>query len=233
MIYRIYPQDAQTLLEKPETGMGYQIITASQYNRNLIRKFIVYNTNLAIELDSHFQTYKRLIVTEGYKVMLNTATELMLETNTIKVFDHSSTRENIALSENKRINNKRHSGGKGATDSPREYASGTDYYVRLSAYEDDKRIDFEKKKLKPGSFTTTLYDYAECVSTSDDPIDRYALPNNEEIKWVFYICPKTVDVFQKGFVQPAFDRAGGGIEAYFEKGTSDGTYLLKKEYGKF
>ncbi|MEO5777127.1 MAG: hypothetical protein ABIQ27_09475 [Flavobacterium sp.] len=233
MIYRIHPQDSRTLLEKPETGMGYQIITASQYNRNFNRKFIVYNTDLAIELDSHFLTYKRLVVTEGYKVMLNTATELMLETNTIKVFDHSSTREYIALSENKRIYCKRQSGGKGATDSQKEYANGTDYYVRLSAYEDDKRIDFEKNKLKPGSFTTTLLDYTQCVSTNDEPIDRYALPNNEEIKWAFYIRPKSTDILQKGIVQPAFEHAGGGIEAYFEKGTSDGTYILKKEYGKF
>ena len=232
MIYRIYPQDAETLLEKPETGMGYQIINASQYNRTLVRKFVVYNTNLAVELDSDFQVNKRLIINEGYKAVLNKATELMLETNSIKVFDHTSIREYRVLSETKKTSKKRHSGGKGATDSPTEHATGTDVYVRISAYEDDKRIDFQKMKLKPGSFTTTFNDYSDCVSTNDEPIDRYALPNDEKINWAFYIKPKSTDVLQKGIVQPAFNHEGGGIEAYFENGTSENTYLMKREYGK-
>ena len=232
MIYRIYPQDAETLLEKPETGMGYQIINASQYNRTLVRKFVVYNTNLAVELDSDFQMNKRLIINEGYKAVLNKATELMLETNSIKVFDHTSIREYRVLSETKKTSKKRHSGGKGATDSPTEHATGTDVYVRISAYEDDKRIDFQKMKLKPGAFTTTFNDYSDCVSTNDEPIDRYALPNDEKINWAFYIKPKSTDVLQKGIVQPAFNHEGGGIEAYFENGTSENTYLMKREYGK-
>ena len=232
MIFRIYPQDAETLLEKPETGMGYQIINASQYNRTLVRKFVVYNTNLAIELDSDFQTNRRLIINEGYKAVLNKATELMLEMDSIKVFENASVRESRILSESKKSGKKRHSGVKGATDSPKEYANGTDIYVRISAYEDDQRIDFQKMRLKPGSFTTTLGDYTDCVSTNDDSIDRYALPNDEKINWSFYIKPKTVDVLQKGIVQPAFNHEGGGIEAYFEKGTSENTYLMKREYGK-
>lgn len=232
MIFKIYPQDAETLLKKPETGMGYQIINASQYDRTLVRKFVVFNTNLAVELDSDFQTNKRLIINEGYKAVLNKATELMLETDSIKVFENDSVREYRVLSESKKSGKKRHSGGKGATDSPKEYANDTDVYVRISAYEDDKRIDFQKKRLKPGSFTTTFGDYTDCISTNDDPIDRYALPNDEKINWSFYIKPKSIDILQKGIVQPAFNHEGGGIEAYFEKGTSENTYLMKREYGK-
>jgi hypothetical protein len=232
MIYKIYSQDAETLLENPETGMGYQIVNASQYNRTQIRKFVVYNTNLAVEIDSEFQINRRKIINEGYKSVLQSATELMLETDSIKVFEQSSVREFVAMSESKKTYNKRHSGGKGATDNPKEYANGNEYFVRISAYEDDKRIDFEKMRLKSGSFTTTLTDYNDCISTNDDPIDRYALPNDEKIKWSFYIKPKTIDTLQRGIVQPAFNHAGGGIEAYFEKGTSGGTYLFKRDYGK-
>jgi hypothetical protein len=87
-------------------------------------------------------------------------------------------------------------------------------------------------KLKPGSFTTTFNDYSDCVSTNDEPIDRYALPNDENINWAFYIKPKSIDVLQKGIVQPAFNHEGGGIEAYFENGTSENTYLVKREYEK-
>jgi hypothetical protein len=232
MIYRIYEQDSETLLEKPETGMGYQIINAAQYNMRFSRKFVVYNTNLAVELDSDFQVNKRLIMNEGYKFALSKAPVLTLETNSIKVFDHNSVREFITLSAVKRDINKRLSGGKGATDSPKEFANGKDIFTRVSAYEDDKRIDFVKNRLKHGTFTTTFEYYANCVITNDEPIDRYALPNDEKIKWAFFIQPKSVDILQKGIVQPAFGHVGGGIEAYFEKGTSENTYALKKEYGK-
>lgn len=232
MIYRIYEQDADTLLEQPETGMGYQIVNASQYERYGTKKLVVYNTNLAVELDSDFNTNKRRIINEGYKVILNKATELMLDTNYIKVLNQSTIREFKSLSNSKKIYNKRHSGGKGATDSPKENANGNGIFVRVSAFEDDRRVDLVNKKLKIGTFTTTENDYRECVSTNDDPVDRYALPNDYKIKWSFCVKPKITDTLQRGIVQPAFGHEGGGIEAYFENGTAKGTLLLKREYGK-
>ena len=234
MIYKIYEQDAQTLLEKPETGMGYQIVNAKQYDRYETKRFIIYNTNLAVELDSDFQTNRMKIIREGYKSVLNSSKELMLETDSIQVIGQiqASTRSVIALSESERIYHKRLSGGKGATESPKELANGVEYFARISAYEDDKRIDFVKMRLTNGSFATTYTDYSDCVKTNDNPIDRYALPNDENIKWTFYIQPKSNDILQKGIVQPAFNHAGGGVEAFFDKGTSAFTYLSKKEYGK-
>ena len=41
-----------------------------------------------------------------------------------------------------------------------------------------------------------------------------------------------IDSLQRGIVQPAFGHEGGGIEAYFEYGTSKETLLFKREYGK-
>lgn len=96
----------------------------------------------------------------------------------------------------------------------------------------NKRIDFEKKCLKPGAFTTTLIDYVDCVKTNDDPIDRYALPNNDKVRWAFFVKPNKGELYQEGTVQPAFDHDGGGVEDYFEVGTLPKTYLIKLEYGK-
>ncbi len=225
MVYKISHTNSETLLEKPETGMGYQIVDAyPQFRKTEAKKFVVYNTNLAVELDSNFNINRKKIIDDGYEYALNKAEDIVLETSSIKV---------LALSEYTKKYNERHSSsGNGAADSPMEYANGTDCFVRVSAYEDDKRIDLEHMKLKAGSFTTTSEDYNNCVSTNGDPIDRYALPNDEEIKWSFYIKPKSSDILQKGVVQPAFNRAGGGIEVYFEEGTSENTYLYKKEYGK-
>ena len=58
-----------------------------------------------------------------------------------------------------KVQNKRHSGTIGATDSKAEYSNGQEVFVRLSAFEDDKRIDFVEKKLRDGSYTTTEQDY--------------------------------------------------------------------------
>lgn len=190
MIYRLYPSDASTLLSKPETGMGYQIVNASQFGKTDLRNFIVYNSELAVDLDSNFLANKRRIIQEGFKRVLSNSTELMLETKSIHILERSSLQETISLSATKRIYNKRSGGGKGATDNPKENANGEEIFVRVSAFEDDKRIDTVNKKLKNGSYTTTEKDYNDCVSTNDDPIDRYALPNDDEIKWAFYIRQK-------------------------------------------
>ncbi len=232
MIYKLYSLDALDLLSRPETGMGYQIISATQFRKTEVRKFVVYNSELAVDLDTNFQSNKRRIINEGFKNILNSSKELILDTKSINLLEQFSVRESKSLSASKRINNKRESGGKGAIDSPKENANGIEIFVRISAFEDDKRIDIENKKLKNGSYTTTEKDYNNCVSTDDDPVDRYALPNDGKIKWAFYIKPKTIDSLQRGIVQPLFNHEGGGIESYFENGTSNNTYFEKREYGK-
>jgi len=233
MIYKLYSSDSNTLQSLPETGMGYQVVEAKQYNRTQLRKFVVYNSELVVDDDMELKSNRSRIVREGFSNILNRSPDLMLETNSIRVLNESAVKQQFkSLSESKRSNKKRHTGGKGATDNPKESANGNEVFVRISAYEDDKRIDTVNKKLKPGSFTTTEQDYKDCVSTNDDPIDRYALPNDESIKWSFYIKPKTSDILQRGIVQPAFDHDGGGIEAYFENGTSNDTYYQKKPYGQ-
>ena len=152
-------------------------------------------------------------------------------TESISLIPKTTTERRI-FSENLVKFKHRHRGGTGARDNPIEAANGAELFVRLSAYENDHRIDFEKKKLKKGSYTTTDLDYKDCVKYYDDPVDRYALPNDELIEWAFYILPKLLDELQRGIVQPAFGHDGGGIEVFFEKGTSDDTFLFRRPYGK-
>lgn len=232
MIYKLNANNAINLLKMPESGIGYQIINASLFNKYELNKFVVYNSNLIVDLDINFKSNKETIIREGYKAMLNKSPELLINNTSIKILDKKTLQESIKLSAVKTILYNRHQGDKGATDNVKENASGNETFVRVSAYEDDKRVDFINKRLVDGTYTTTLYDYLECVKTNDDPVDRYALPNDEKIKWAFYIIPKNNDVLQRGIVQPAFGHQGGGIEAFFEKGTSNETYKEKREYGK-
>lgn len=232
MIFKAYPSDQWQFLSLPETGMGYQIIEAKRYEKTSKDRFVVFNSEIVIDLDSEFLDFKEQIKTDGYPRILSKAKSLPIKTSTISLVSRSQITEFRILTERKKKEHGRHSDGKGAADNPKELADGEEIFVRLSAFENDKRIDFGNKKLIPGTYTTTDSDYLDCVRFSDDPIERYALPNDDEIKWAFYVQPKTNDSFQRGIVQPAFGHDGGGIEIYFENGTSNNTYLERKDYGK-
>ncbi len=230
MIYKAYSSCTNNLLSLPETGMGYQIIDAERTNRYTKDRFIVYNSELIIDYDDRFTESIVKIIKEGFSNVLSKADYLSLDK--ITIVGRREVKETRSISESKKKDKGRHSGGSGATDNPPEKANGKELFVRLSAYVNDKRIDFKNRKLIPGTYTTTNDDYYICYSSSDDPVDRYALPNDEEVKWAFYVQPKSHDVLQRGIVQPAFGHDGGGIEVFFKDGTSINTYLDKRPYGK-
>jgi hypothetical protein len=56
------------------------------------------------------------------------------------------------------------------------------------------------------------------------------LLNDEIIKWAYFIKPLASDQYRSGIVQPLNKHNGGGIEAYFENGTSAKTYYDLKPY---
>lgn len=241
MIYKTLYSDRPRFDNLKETGMGYQVVLANMKNKNERNFYIVYNSELIIDIDKDFDVFKyRAFEIKGVQLSLEQANTLDLDLNSIIVVSkdiikglielYSDNSKNVFNS--KSSNKGRSSGGKGAIDSPIEYATGNEIFTRLSAFENDRRIDFEKKCLKDGSFTTTLLDYRDCVRYDDDPVDRYALPNDEEIKHAFTIIPEKIDKLQRGIVQPAFGKGGGGIEAYFDKGTSENTYKGKRKYGE-
>lgn len=228
MIFKAQSQFVQSLLELPETGMGYQIIDAKRPGRYTTDRFIVYNSELIVDLDSNFDSNKRQIVLESYTKIFSQSSFIALESPTLV---RRSRLGSVRIFSESSMNSKgRYSGGTGAVDNGSVYANGTDLFVRLSAYADDKRIDFINMKLRDGTYTTTEADYLTCKIYNDDPIDRYALPNDEKIKWAFFVKPKSYDKYRSGIVQPANNHNGGGIEALFDNGTSEGTYIERKPY---
>jgi len=228
MIYKTLASNQKQLLNLPETGMGYQIITAKKTRSFLTENFIVYNSELIVELDSKYEIYKNQIINEGFSRIMLKSNFLDLEIiNLIKKVDIQEVR---VINEGYMNLKKRRFGGTGAAQNYPINANGTDIYVRLSAYEDDKRIDLINKCLLDGSYTTTYDDYSNCKLYNDDPVDRYALPNDDSIKWAYFIRPTTNDKLRPGIVQPAFNHYGGGIEALFDVGTSKGTFLSKDRY---
>jgi hypothetical protein len=214
MYFRLSPSQENFLQSQPETGMGYQIVEASRQGSYMTEKFIALNSEIIIEMNKLEYDNIRKVINEGTFAVKSKASLITL--NKLSVLNEKQYRSIVMESENQKE--------KGAIENPAERADGVEMFARLSAFENDRRVDKIKRCLTPGSFATTLDDYISCKHTKEDPIERYALPNNDEIKFVFYIQPVKTDSLQRGIVQPANEKRGGGKEAYFEKGTAVDTY---------
>ena len=155
MIHKASFADIVKLLSLPETGMGYQMFEAALYGRSQKSKYCAYNGELIIDLDNNFASNKRLVFSRHFSAILNETKSLAIETSSITILRKAQivdTVKNLALevkmmSESAKKDKNRYSGGKGAVDNTKENASGKEIFVRVSAYENDRRIDFTKKRL--------------------------------------------------------------------------------------
>ena len=219
MVRKLKESQIKELLQYHESGMGYQLIEAETSFYGTKNKYLVLNSQMIIDDTTQILNEVKSVFKKGYKTMLFSASEVELK--------------NIRLVENlSNFNIKTFSASNktGAIHQKIEFANGSEIFSRLSAYEDDFRVDTVNKKLLPGSFATTNLDYQFCKNNKINPVERYALPNDEDIKYAFHFKPLKVDYLQRGIVEPANNHKGGGIEAYFEKGTSNNTFIGKEYY---
>lgn len=219
MIRKLRTSQVQDLLRLPESGMGYQLIEAETGFYGTRNKYLVLNSQMIIDDTPQILNEVKSVFKGGYRTMLFSASEVELKN--IRLVENLSNYRVKAFSSSKQT---------GAIHQSIVFANGTEVFTRLSAYEDDFRVDTVNKKLVPGSFSTTFDDYQYCKNNNINPVERYALPNDEEIKWAFHIRPLKTDSLQRGIVEPANNQNGGGVEAYFEKGTSNNTILEKTAY---
>jgi hypothetical protein len=220
MIRKLKPLQIQDLLRLPESGMGYQFIEAETgYGYSQRNKYLVLNSQLLIDDSPQILNEVKSVFKSGYRNSLYSASEF--EIRNIRLVENLSNFRVKAFSASTKT---------GAIHQKKEQADGVEVFTRLSVYEDDKRVDKENKRLIPGSYTTTSDDYLLCKKQNLDPVDRYALPNDELIQWVFYIQPKNTDWLQRGIVESDYGHKGGGKEVYFADGTTKDTYLRQEPY---
>ncbi|HOS47304.1 MAG TPA: hypothetical protein PLG57_01650 [Bacteroidia bacterium] len=220
MYFKLSDQQESELLNLPETGMGYQVIEATKFGSYNREKYLVLNSELVIEMNNFEADYVKKVVYEGISSIKAKANILAL--NSINVLSEKQFRNIVSESKNEN--------DRGAIENPEENANGEEFFVRLSAFDNDRRIDKVNMCLRPGSFTTTMDDYLKCKASNDDPVERYALPKNDKIQFAFHIKPKKTDTLQRGTVKPAYGKRGGGKEAYFAKGTASGTFIKQTPY---
>ena len=188
----------------------------------LTSRYLILNAGLAIEMSGNYSAEVKNIVNEGIDKVRYISNKISFNSSSVNLYYGNDFR-NI-------VNEAKFGSKTGAITNPEQLAGVTEEFVRLSAFQDDKRIDRVKKCLRPGSFATTKKDYLACKNSNDDPVERYALPSEEKIKWAFLINPKKGDILQLGIVEPANDKMGGGEEAYFEHGTSEDTFVGESKY---
>ncbi len=220
MFYKLSFRQEEEFVRQPETGMGYQIIEARTLGGYDQKKYLVLNSEFIIDLNGYQDEYIKNIIQLGSHKIKESAPVISLGSYSIL----NEVQYRSRVSERGSVYNI------AAIESKVEYSTGLETFVRLSAFENDRRVDKINKCLLPGSFTTTLEDYLLCKALDYEPIERYALPNNELIKWTFHIQPKKDETLQRGMVQPANDKSGGGKEIYFANGTSNGTLLEQSTY---
>jgi hypothetical protein len=210
----------QKLLSLPESGMGFQIVDATFSDRSL-KECLILNATLAEP------TYNRS-VERVLGAMLKEYSEALYNSavTSSEIID-VKLKADMGIFQMKAA--KSYTESIGALDAGDSFTQKDEHFVRLSHYEDDKRIDKVAKRLLPGSFATTYEDYRFCFSNGDNPIARYALPSTLIIKFAFHIQPVERTLVKRGTVQPANDQRGGGKEAFFGNGTNNDSFTKTEQ----
>ena len=154
-----------SLVQQPESGMGYQIVEAEYISRD-IKKGVVYNAELIV-----FEDELRRIITEAqYRELVKAASTETSLIKSIRVIPPQPTLMKSAsqISEEKPL-------GKLATEGKIEETEKDEIFKRFTAYRNDRRITARGGLLR-GTYATTEED-ARNVKTGKEAVERYAIPN--------------------------------------------------------
>lgn len=197
-----------SLLDRPESGMGYQCVCRLDETARLV----ILNTELGLCAD------------EDYHVALK-------EIEQLKAFYRpadgvSEIREPQTTSYRDEFEILNWDSSEFFVESHGSYISSSfknEKFVRYSAYQNDRRI-LNNGSVLPGTYATTDND-ASIVPSGLAAVARYALPNYMPAVYRFNLVPPKPVPITCGTVAPAFGHAGGGIEVRFSQGAPQGTSL--------
>ncbi len=222
MLAKLDEKAARAMLDVPETGMGYQIISTVMPHKKKMGNYIIYNGEIIADLDITFDLAKTKIANDGIQQLIN-GLGPTVSIDIEKTELHMNMGNRLAMPDLAKVS-------KSSMEGLYKRAPGNKTFVRVSPVEKDPRVDLENKKIKPGTFMAAV---GELRETKPHLLaDRYALPSDDKIRWQFFVRPEKDTCIQSGVVQPAFGNNGGAVEVYFEDGTTGGTLIDVREYGK-
>ncbi len=136
MIYQLNKNVTQELSNYPESGMGYQYIEANIEGSPIYAKedFIVLNGQFAILMDNYFESELKKISLIFFQYNIFNCP--FLEIKNFKVLNPAFVNQlKFLVKEDSRKEQKP------ATENKKENANGDELFVRISAFEEDIRID--------------------------------------------------------------------------------------------
>lgn len=126
MYFKLSASQENDLLNRPETGMGYQVVEAIKAGSYTREKFLVLNSEVVIEMNTYINDNVRMVINEGTDSIKAKASIITL--NSISVFNEKQIRS--IVNESKDENGKR-GGGKEAYFA-KGTAAGT--FIKQTSY---------------------------------------------------------------------------------------------------
>jgi hypothetical protein len=208
----------KSLSELPETGMGFQLVEAVLWGKNV--PLLVLNSEHAVDLGQAELTPgddPATILRNGMRVI--DAMKLdVVETLFFAPQPHSFRLLNA------RIGKLPMSAGAAAPAAPQAVMpsslvkhvvlSANRVFHRFSAFNPDRRVDSVTGNFLPGTYAAPESE-SPFVPTGFVAVGRFALPNNLPASYHYEIEAPAGTSVDFGTVAPAFGQSGGGVEAYF------------------
>lgn len=211
-IYRISPDTAKLLIDKPESGLGYQVV---RYQGDAL---IIFNATIAIPLEElrarKFSAEEYVLLSGDPDVGVPHGFETLSLDNWFEVefslFGQSDRSNTFGLSLSETV------------VEPPEAAipfNTPQSYYRYSAYSLDRRVDPCTGNFLSGTYATTYADM-HFVPSGFAAVGRYALPNPASARYVFQVVTNDRPSLM-GTATPNFGQAGGGVEVLFSQGATN------------
>lgn len=215
MAVRLTDAEKKTLIRQPESGMGYQIVEATTRDDRR-QQGIAFNAELFFpEGESRV-----ILLSKSHERVLKEARSSEGQFKALRVVPRTAAP--FSLTESRAAMTKSADTKAGpAKEALIEKTKEGEVFKRFSAYRNDSRLQADGS-WSDGTYATTEED-ARNVKTGKEAVERYALPNPEPACFVFTAKPKKDTSIQRGTVEPAFGRKGGGVEVIFPSGTQAST----------
>lgn len=219
MSYPIHESWTSVLRQRPETGMGYQILEVTVFKGT--EHIIVLNGRRALEPHESPRRFR-----EGADQMRKQPLNLTLKSERMDAPVRVLTQREAFTKG--LLEARAYATGLGpASEASPEQSQLGDEFLRFSAFADDIRI-LADGSVVPGTYVTTRAD-GEPVKTGKDAVERYALPNPDPAANRFWLKPPVRIQVRRGTVQPANGHQGGGVEVIFDNGAPAKTKYKQDE----
>lgn len=226
MLQRVSESLQRSLLEQPESGMGYQftavdrvrylildaVIAVKVAPRLLVRLLLDGKSGESQQgyfvIDEWGQYPVGLLDEEDAKALNGLAAKWLTEEDPM-----SLTADWPELD-----------GSKAQVETHGSYSSISrpdELFVRYSAFASDRRIN-QDGSVSSGTFVTTENDASQ-VPSGLAAVGRYALPNPAPARYRFVLSPPPGTPIHCGTAAPNFHQAGGGVEVQFSANLPPGT----------